>query len=99
MGEMKNFVEVVRKHALKMPEHPAYIFMGQTITYRQFDESINRVANSFLDLGLKHGDKVATILPQSPAFITVYLAAAALGLVVVPLDPRFKAAEMVTLCQ
>ncbi len=99
MNEIKNFAEVVREHARKMPEHPAYIFMGQTITYQQFDESINRVANSFLNLGLKKGDKVATILPQSPAFITVYLAAAVLGLVVVPLDPRFKAAEMITLCR
>ena len=99
MSEMKNFVEIVREHARKRPEHPAYIFMGKTIMYRQFDESINRVANSFLDLGLKKGDKVATILPQSPAFITVYLAAAALGLVVIPLDPRFKATEMVALCR
>jgi fatty-acyl-CoA synthase len=98
-GEMKNFAAVVREHARKRPDHPAYIFMGQTLSYRQFDESINRVANSFLGLGLKPGDKVATILPQSPAFITVYLAAAVLGLVVVPLDPRFKAAEMITLCQ
>ena len=99
MEEMKNFVETVRNHARQRPDHPAYIFMGQTITYRQFDESINRVANSFISLGLKPGDKVATILPQSPAFITVYLATAVLGLVVVPLDPRFKAAEMVTLCR
>ncbi len=99
MAEMKNFADVVREHAHLRPEHPAYIFMGQTITFRQFDESINRVANSFIGLGLKPGDKVATILPQSPAFITIYLAAAVLGLVVVPLDPRFKAAEMVTLCR
>ncbi len=93
------FSKVVEEHAQKMPDHPAYIFMDQTMTYAQLNQSILRVANAMLGLGLKKGDKIATILPQSPAFVTLYMAASTLGLVVVPLDPRFKPAEMISLSQ
>lgn len=92
------FPQVVEAHADKIPDHPAYIFLDQTITYKNFDEQINRVANSFLAMGLKPGHRIATLLPQSPAFATVFMAAGKTGMVVVPLDPRFKAGEMKALC-
>ncbi len=91
------FSKVIEDHARQMPDHPAYIFMDRTMTYAQLNESIQRVANSLLSFGLKKGDKIATILPQSLAFVTLYMAASTLGLVVVPLDPRFKPAEMIAL--
>ena len=55
------------------------------------------MANSFLKLGLKSGDKIAVALPQSPAFMNVFAAAAAIGLVIVPLDLRLTAIEMASL--
>jgi fatty-acyl-CoA synthase len=94
----KYFSEVVEKHAKTKPDHIAYIFMGQETTYGKFNEDVNRVTNSFLSLGLRPGDKIATILPQSPAFLNIYMAAASMGLVLVPLDPRFKSTEMAELC-
>lgn len=92
------FAQVVEEHARRNPERPAFTIMGQVTSYQQYAEEINRVANSFLDLGLKSGDRIATILPQSPAFMHIYMAAATIGLVVVPLDPRFTAGEMAALC-
>ena len=91
------FSKIIEDHAQEMPDHPAYIFMDRTMTYAQLNESIQRAANSLLNLGLKRGDKIATILPQSPAFVTLYMAASSLGLVMVPLDPRFRPAEMIAL--
>ena len=93
------FSEVVETHAKTRPDHIAYVFMGKETTYKELNEDINRVANSFLSLGLHQGDKIATILPQSPAFMNIYMAAAAIGLVLVPLDPRFTSAEMADLCE
>ncbi len=93
------FSQVVEEHAHKYPERLAFTVMGQQTSYRQYAEEINRVANSFLEMGLKPGDKVATILPQSPAFMHLFMAAATMGLIVVPLDPRFTAFEMASLCR
>jgi len=95
----KYFSEVVENHAKTRPDHLAYIFMGQETTYKKYNEDINRIANTFLDLGLKPGDKIATLLPESPAFMNIFMAAATMGLVVIPLDPRFTASEMAALCK
>ncbi len=93
------FSKIIEKHAQEIPDQPAYIFFDQPTTWAQFNEQIDRVVGSLMALGLKKGDKIATLLPQSPAFSTMYMAAAKLGLVVIPLDPRFKAGEMNDLCQ
>ena len=96
---VKYFSKVVEDHAKVRPDHLAFVFMGQETTYKEYNENINRVANSFLALGLKPGDRIATLLPQSPAFMNIYMAAATMGLVMVPLDPRFTGPEMAALCE
>ncbi len=93
------FPKVIETHAKNQPDQTAYIFMDQPVTYREFNNDIDKVANALLDMGMRPGDKIATLLPQSPAFSTVFMAAGKIGMVVVPLDPRFKSGEMETLCQ
>ena len=93
------FSKLVEEHAAARPDSIAYIFMDQEITYKQFNEMINRVANSMIGLGIRPGDRIATILPQSPAFPTLFMAAATMGLVVIPLDPRDTPREMKALCE
>ncbi|REB08764.1 long-chain fatty acid--CoA ligase [Sporosarcina sp. BI001-red] len=92
------FTELLERNATSYPEKTAYQFMGTSVTWKHYYDEVQRMTNSFLTMGLKPGDKVATILPQTPAFMTIYLAAGQMGLVVVPLDPRFKATEMINLC-
>lgn len=92
------FPSIIETHAANRPDQTAYLFFDQAVTWKQFDCQINQVARQLLDLGLKQGDRIATLLPQSPAFSIIYMAAGRIGLVVVPLDPRFKAGEMAALC-
>ncbi len=93
------FPNVIETHAKNQPDQIAYVFFDQPVTYAEFNHEIDRVATALLDMGMKPGDRIATLLPQSPAFSTMFMAAGKIGLVVVPLDPRFKAGEMVALCQ
>ena len=91
--------EVVEKHAMKAPDHVAYRFLNQQITYKEFNENVNRICNSLLDIGMRKGDRLSVILPQSPAFAYLFVAASNLGLVIVPLDPRLSVNEMAVLCE
>ena len=85
---MPNFLhEVVAKHAAKDPDHTAYRFLNQQISYGEFNENVNRICNSLLDMGVEKGERISVILPQSPAFSYLFVAASNLGLVVVPLGP------------
>lgn len=92
------FPKVIEQHAKNMPDQVAYIFFDQPVTYSEFNRQIDQVAGALLDMGMRPGDKIATLLPQSPAFSTIFMAAGKIGLVVVPLDPRFKSGEMKALC-
>lgn len=93
----QDFFTLVEKHAQERPQDIAYKCMGQETTWKQYRDEANCMANSFLKLGLKAGDKIAVALPQSPAFMNVFSAAAAIGLVIVPLDLRLTAIEMASL--
>ncbi len=94
-----DFSSVIERHAFECPDHAALVFASQQITYARLNEQVNRVANALLNLGLRAGDRIASLLPQCPPFAVLYLAAGRIGLVLVPLDPRFKVIEMKTLCE
>jgi long-chain acyl-CoA synthetase len=95
----KYFTRVLEKHALEQPEHIAYEYHGVKVTWQEFHKDINRITNSFMDLGLRKGDRIATILPQTPAYISIFMAAANMGLILIPFDIRYKSSEMVKLCR
>ncbi|WDP89540.1 MAG: acyl--CoA ligase [Desulfobacter sp.] len=93
------FPSVIEDHAKNQPDHVVYSFFDQSVTYAEFNRQIDVVAKNLLELGMRPGDRISTLLPQSPAFSTLYMAAGRIGAVMVPLDPRFKAGEMAALCR
>ena len=65
-------------------------FRDQEISFRQFDEAANRVANGLAARGVKKGDKVAIMLPNCPEFLYTVFGAAKLGAVEVPLNTGLR---------
>ena len=57
------------------------------VTYRQADETANRVANGLLSTGLSRGDRVALLCENSVEAYLTKMAIAKAGLVVVPINP------------
>jgi malonyl-CoA/methylmalonyl-CoA synthetase len=69
------------------------------ISYRELNQDSNRMANTFLGLGVKKGDRVILYLPKSLGFIVAHLALQKIGAVAVPLNPGFKKSEMAYLLE
>jgi acyl-CoA synthetase (AMP-forming)/AMP-acid ligase II len=86
-----------RRHALYRPDHLAVIFQQRRLTYRDFNREINRLANALLALGIRKGDKVATILPNCLELLETYWAAGKIGAVVVPTSNLLRGAALKTL--
>ncbi len=86
-------------HARYRPNHTAVVFENCRLSFREFNARVNRLANALLSLGVKKGDKLATILPNCLDLIETYWAAAKIGLVVVPLSPLLRGKALVTLLQ
>lgn len=65
----------------------------QSFSYRQIKEQADQVASGLLTLGLKRGDRVGILSENRPEWGIAYLAIAAIGCVVVPLDMLLKSSE------
>jgi acyl-CoA synthetase (AMP-forming)/AMP-acid ligase II len=94
-----NIGALFSRHAKYRPNHLAVVFEEQRLTWREFNQSINRLANALLDLGIHKGDKVATILPNCLEQLEVYWAVAKIGAVVVPSSTLLLEKAMLTLLQ
>lgn len=67
---------------------------GAVTTYRELAAAADRTAASLHRCGLRRGDAIALLLPSCEAWVTTFLAAARLGLLVVPLNTRYRGAEI-----
>ncbi len=68
--------------------------METEISYLQLDLDSNRLAHTFLDLGVEKGDRVILFFPKSVIFVIAHLALQKIGAIAVPLNPGFKKSEM-----
>ncbi|MCW5231298.1 AMP-binding protein [Verminephrobacter eiseniae] len=86
--------EYLRRWAALQPQKAAVIFYGQTITYAQLDALSERCAALLARHGVQAGERVAVMLPNCPQYHIVFFAILKLGAVHVPVNPLFKAQEL-----
>jgi len=77
-----------------VPDRPAIIFDGQTITFEGLAERVNRLANGLADIGVGSGDRVATMQVNTNQCIEAYFAASQLDAIYVPINFRAKTGEL-----
>jgi long-chain acyl-CoA synthetase len=89
--------KLLQRNARYRPAHPAVIVGDDRLTHSEFNEHVNRWANALARLGVRRGERVATILPNSLDLIATYWACAKLGAAAVPLSPLLLAAGVASL--
>lgn len=92
-----NIGTLLTRHARFRPGHTAVVFRDRRLTYSELNRSVNRISNAFLDMGIRKGDKIATILPNCLELFEIYWAVAKTGAVVVPLSPLLRGSGLVSL--
>jgi len=81
-----NVYKFLEDSATKYPDNIACVYLDEEITYKDLKLKVDKLANAFIDLGLKKGDTVASVLPSCPEFILVDFAAMKMGAIHVPLS-------------
>ncbi|MGQ4599060.1 AMP-binding protein [Nocardia sp. R6R-6] len=81
------------------PESTAIIFEGEAISWRSFDESINRWAHMLRDQGVGHGDRLACSMGNRPEFYYTFFASVKLGAIFVPINLQLTDAEIAFLIE
>ncbi|EAQ00583.1 acyl-CoA synthase [Janibacter sp. HTCC2649] len=85
-------------------DKPAYVLAdtGESLSYRELEESSNRVAHLFRNLGLRRGDHVAILMENRLDAFPIYWAAQRTGLYYTPVNwhlTRDEAAYIVDNCE
>ena len=80
-------------HARTRPDHVALRQGEETRTYAELDDRARRVAHALAGLGVRRGDRVAVMVPNSFEFFEAVHGSGRLGAVVVPVNIHFKADE------
>ena len=80
--------------ARRFPRQRAVIFYDHALTYRELNDATNRFANALIELGVRKGDRVALLLPNSPQMLIAYYGALKAGAIAVSLNPLFNADEL-----
>src|SRR5665811_1929839 len=94
-----NIGSLLSRNARFRRDRLALVFEEERLTWGQLEGRVNRLANVLLALGLGKGDKLALVLPNSMELFDAFLAAARLGIVVVPLSPLLRGSGLSVLLQ
>jgi long-chain acyl-CoA synthetase len=79
--------------AQRFAERIAVVCGERTLTFRELNADVNRLAHALLALGLQPGDRVAILQPNCHRFILALFGVQKAGLVAVCLNTRYAARE------
>jgi long-chain acyl-CoA synthetase len=80
--------------AREFPKRDAIQFMGKRITYQELLEDVYRFAHALTELGVRKGDRVSIMLPNTPQAVIAYYGALFAGAVVVQTNPMYMEREL-----
>jgi long-chain acyl-CoA synthetase len=76
------------------PNATATIFFNRKRSYKSISDAAWRFANGLRRMGVKKGDRVALVMPNSPQFVIAFYGALRAGAVVVPCNPLYTPPEL-----
>jgi len=86
--------EILTRSAERWPDRPALHYMGKDITFAELEALVNRFARALDALGVKPGDRVATMLPNLPQVVIAHYATYRVGAVTAPANPLYTEREL-----
>ncbi|HEY0887871.1 MAG TPA: AMP-binding protein [Ramlibacter sp.] len=94
---MLELATLIPRHARFRPQATAVVFGDERLTYAQFGARVARAANLLRSLGIRKGDKVATVLGNSREALELVWAVPAVGAALVPLSPLLMPSGLASL--
>ena len=93
-GFTGTLVAALRRAAQAWPQRVAWTFdPGRQFTFAEVDRLSAGYAQVLHSRGVRHGDRIAVMIANEPAFPLTWLALARLGAVMVPVNTRYQSAD------
>ena len=91
----RTLLDVAGETARLRPGHLMMWFKGNRISCAEFMKHVETLARALAALGVKKGDRVALLMPNTPQMIISQFAVWRAGGVAVPVNPLYSEAELV----
>ncbi|MEX8057868.1 long-chain-fatty-acid--CoA ligase [Microbacterium sp. 16-032] len=86
--------ELLAASVARYGKKTALEFFGAPTTYRELGDQVSRAAEGLRRLGVRAGDRVALVLPNSPQHVVAFYAALRLGAIVIEHNPLYTPREL-----
>lgn len=92
--EVATISDFLRTHAIRRPDHAAYIHLDGSVTWKELDCRVDKVAAALWRRGIRPGDIVAVCTTDGPVQIEVIYATARIGAIRVGLNYRYSPVDV-----
>jgi len=90
----KTLLDYLDALAREQSTRPALLFKGAEVSYGQLQRESTAFAAALAALGVRHGDRVALILPNCPQFFVAEIGTWKVGAIVCPINPTYTEREI-----
>jgi long-chain acyl-CoA synthetase len=87
-------IEVVDESARAKPYRAMFYFKGARLLYDDFVRQSDALAAGLVALGIKKGDRIALLLPNSPQMVLSFHGIWKAGAIAVPINPLYTEGEL-----
>ena len=87
-------LDYVRETTEKRPDHTALMFKGERISFGELMWRSDALAHALIANGVKKGDRVAIIMPNTPQFVIAEFAIWKAGGIVAAINPLYTGPEL-----
>ena len=89
-----NPLSFLDRSAMVYPDKPAIIYNDKTFTYSEMDDRVNKLAGALRQAGVRKADRVAFLVPNTPAMLEGHYGPMRLGAILVAINIRLSAREI-----
>lgn len=82
--------DYLEEKAEKFGDNTFLMFEDQRVSYKEFNERANRVANRLLKMGYKQGDGLAIMMPNCPEYLYVFFGTQKIGMYTANINIELK---------
>ncbi|WP_448567013.1 long-chain-fatty-acid--CoA ligase, partial [Thermus sp.] len=86
--------QALEAHAKRFPQKVALEFLGRSLTYRELWREVQAFARGLQEAGIRPGERVAIMLPNSPQFVIAFYGTLLAGSVGVNVNPMYTPREL-----
>ena len=87
-------VELLERNARELSNKTAVVFHTHRISYRELNDTVNKVSCALLDMGIKKGDRVGFMLTRIPELVESFLAVAKVQGIAAPINFELPAEKI-----